>query len=631
MAAIVTPEDKLLAKYEERFAACQQARTLYEKQWYTNLAMYFGRHWTTWTPKIIGDSQVYVLREPASSRWRVRSVTNKIKPTIRNELTKLTKEEPQFYVVPSSTEEKDIAAARAGEAIADFLLHNNDFNRVRSLATFWTLICGTSFLKTWYDPDKMELDQQPGKITFDAVTPFHLYVPYLQEVFLEDQPYLFHARAMDPELVSDKYGKDVDADTEVSGGQLDQRLSSALGIKTDKNKQIKQVYIKEVWVKPCKDFPGGAMFVMGNKKLLYIYEGLQSAPVGGNLPVVGELVSDYPYEHNCYPFQKIDHIPTGRFYGQSVIEDLIPLQKEYNRTRSQMIEAKNRTSKPQFVVTKGSVNPNKITSEPGLIIEVNPGFDPPRPLENPELPAYVPNELSVISTDWDHISGQYEVTQGRTPPGVEAASAIAYLQEENDTRLFHTVQSVEAAVQESGRQALALAHQFWDEPRTIRVASANNIYETMQFKGSDLGGLLDLRVETGSMAPKSRAAKQAFITDLMKNGFIPPQMGLKYLQMSETNRLHQELQLDARQAQRENYRMSQGMVNNRNPWDNDIAHKIEHESFMKTQEFEMLPEEIKAMFLMHLDQHNQQMAMEMQAQQEIDSPPEEELEETQSG
>jgi hypothetical protein len=85
----------------------------------------------------------------------------------------------------------------------------------------------------------------------------------------------------------------------------------------------------------------------------------------------------------------------------------------------------------------------------------------------------------------------------------------------------------------------------------------------------------------------------------MKDGVIPAQLALKYLQMNETNRLYQEMQQDARQAQRENLRLSDGMVFEPNPWDNHLAHLAEHESYMKTQEFENLPDEIKAGFLTH--------------------------------
>src|SRR6185503_15950160 len=64
--------------------------------------------------------------------------------------------------------------------------------------------------------------------------------------------------------------------------------------------------------------------------------------------------------------------------------------------------------------------------------------------------------------------------------------------------------------------------------------------------------------ETNSMAPRSVAAKQAFITELMKMGAIEPNKALRYLQMSETDKLYDELMIDNRQAQRENVYMSEG-------------------------------------------------------------------------
>lgn len=631
MAAIQTPDDKLAAKYEARFQAAQQARVEFEKQWYLNMAFYFGRQWAAWAPTVSGNNTALKLQEPPAPRWRVRSTTNKIRPIIRKEITKLTKEEPQFFVIPATTEESDVAAARAAEHISEYLLTSKNYNAVRALATFWTAICGTGFIKTWYDPDKPDEDDVPGKILYEAIAPFHIYVPNLQIVEIEDQPEIYHARAIEPDTVKALYGEDVLADVEVSGTHLDQRFQTALGIKKSKNKSSEQVFLKEVWVKPCANFPEGAMFVIGNNKLLYIYEGIQEAPdhdpsqhgpqveqpgPDGSMPVVGKVTSDYPYDHKMYPFAKIDHIPTGRFYAESTIYDLIPLQKEYNRTRSQIIEAKNKTSKPQWSVTKGAINPNKMTSEPGLIVEVNPGYDAPKPLDNPEPSQFVHREIEIISRDIDESSNQYEVTKGRTPPGVEAASAIAYLQEENDSILHHTVASIEAAVQKTGIQSLALVHQFWDEPRIVRVVSMNNLYETKKFKGSDLKGYMDFRVETDSMAPRSRAAKQAFITELMSMGAIPPEQALKYLHMNETNRLYQDMQLDARHAQRENFRIASGVAIHMNQFDNNAVHKMEHESYMKTQEYELLPEEIQAAFIMHLNEHNQAIAEEMQMAQE---------------
>ena len=90
------------------------------------------------------------------------------------------------------------------------------------------------------------------------------------------------------------------------------------------------------------------------------------------------------------------------------------------------------------------------------------------------------------------------------------------------------------------------------------MTSKNQFMEARQFKAQDMNPIMDFRVETNSMAPRSVAAKQAFITELMKMGAIEPTKALKYLQLSETNKLYDEMMLDQRHAQRENVFMSQG-------------------------------------------------------------------------
>src|SRR6185369_16302038 len=100
-------------------------------------------------------------------------------------------------------------------------------------------------------------------------------------------------------------------------------------------------------------------------------------------------------------------------------------------------------------------------------------------------------------------------------------------------------------------------------------------------------GNTDLRVESGSAAPRSRAAKQAFITEIGKLGWITPEKALQYLDLVETGKLYEESQVDARQVQRENSKMSAtGMALPINEWDNDAAHDQYHSQYMKTQEFD---------------------------------------------
>ena len=703
LAASGSADKHLVEKWDQKLKGCQQQRTNFERQWHENLAFYNGRQWIVFTKNPNGGFQL--SEQPAQDKWRVRHTANRILRIIRAEITKLNKEEPQFYCVPASTDESDRLAAMAGDAIAEYILRTKYFNLKRMEAVFWMCLCGTGFLKNYYDESKKDVDGQQGRIDFEAVTPFHLFVPNLQVVDIQEQPYVIHARTMDPEAVFQSYGVDIKPGTDSSSIIMDSRFLTSIGIKQQKSNEQKMCYVKENWVKPCREFPTGAMFVTAENKVIYVYEPqldpemlMMDPSRAGSMtdkpPVGQELVPQlegsapnaevseqqilppksteeglqnydytYPLPHGHYPFAKIDHVPTGMFYAKSVIQDLIPLQKEYNRTRSVMLENRNLAGKPQWSYITGSIDPRKFNSKPGLLLAVQLGFEPPQALEQPELPHSVVNELEVTTKDMDDVSSQFEITKGRTPPGVEAASAIAYLQEENDTIMHHTVVSLEAAVQETGIQVLANVHDFWPQDRIVKMTSKNQFMEVRQFKATDLNPMMDFRVEPGSMAPRSQAAKQAFITELMKMGVIEPTKALKYLQMSETTKLYDEMMLDNRHAQRENVAMAMGQELSKvdpkgqpqidpttgiemgpalkqdierdpmtgeptidemtgepivfnvtiNPFDNHEVHIEEHESYQKTQEYELLDPQIQQIIQDHVDQHKMEMMKQRNA------------------
>lgn len=623
MSAPAFKDDKAEVVYwEAEFEKCKKQRQTFEREWYMNMAFYFGKQYVNWTPRTSPNLSIQRLIEPPAPRYRVRLVANKILPTIRTELTKLTKEEPQFYVSPESTEPSDVAAARVGEALFEYSIDQYNFNAARRQATFWTLLCGTGYIRTSMpDPDTQDID-------YLAVTAFHIFVPDLMEEDIEKQSYVMHCRAVDMFKVKQQFDTVGNMKGTVgndNGASVENVLQNVLGVNPKVGDGGKG-YLKEIWVKPGHPkYPDGAVVTICDGELLSATIeaeggiGADQVPDNqGTLPGMSDVnnvpVSDtqptppstpgYPYAHGKYPFSKMDHIPTGRFYADSSIKYLIPLQKEYNRTRSQIIESKNRMGKPQRYYQKGSIDPNKVTSEPGLMIPVMPGMEYPKDTAPVEIPSYVLQELDRTLRDMGDISGQ-EITPNNTPPGVEAASAIAYLQEQNDSKLYHTVASIEDAVSKIGKQTLALIQQFWAPERIIQVVSKNNTMETSLFLQADLNGNTDLHVEPGSMAPKSQAARQAFITELMKLGLLPPEKGLRYLQLNETKRLYDELQTDARQAQRENFKFSQGLVTALpiNSFDDDTTHVYEHGLYMKSQEYELLEPQAKVGLEQHYLDH----------------------------
>lgn len=618
---------KIISWAMQQFQNIKMSRSYIERQWYLNLCFYYGKQNVVFKQNsnfVVGVSGA--LYVPPAPYWRSRPVINRIRPIIRTEHSKLNSQKPSATIVPGSADDLDLFAAQAGEQIWESVFQNKKLARTIRRWTWWGLVTGNSFLKCYWNPDAIDKDSdQMGDFEYKAETPFHVFVPDFREQELEEQPFIIHAHVKTEDWVKTNFSKvnlNYSANFNKENEIIDSSWLNIIGARDLQGS--KGVLVLEVWVKPggTPQFPNGAMFTIIGQTIVQGVEG-------------------WPYDHGLYPFAHFQHIDAGKFYADSSIVDIIPLQREYNRTRGQLIEAKNKMAKPQLIAEKGAIDPGKITSEPGQIIEYQPGFQKPEPLAMPQIPAYVEKELERIMMDINDISGQHEVSHGQVPPGVTAATAISYLQEQDETMLFQAFQSMEEGIEKAAKMTLGYVHQFWDTPRIIKTVGTDGSFDALAFKGSDLRGNTDIRVEAGSSLPTSKAAKQAFILDLMKMGFIDPQDGLEVMEMGGIQKIYENVQVDVRQAQRENLRMAavddqtmaqfelqsqmeagetpdpemqtqqQPLIVPVHTFDNHQLHIQVHNKYRKSQAFENLGESSKQVFEQHVQQH---MAADQQIQ-----------------
>ena len=106
------------------FASIKNARVAIERQWYLNLAFYFGKQNVVpqkfSSQSTTGTLTATKLYTPPAPYYRARPVLNKIRPMIRTELAQLTNNKPNASVIPASAEDLDLYAANAGEQICRF-------------------------------------------------------------------------------------------------------------------------------------------------------------------------------------------------------------------------------------------------------------------------------------------------------------------------------------------------------------------------------------------------------------------------------------------------------------------------------------------------------------------------------
>lgn len=604
------------------------ARDQVKRTWVLNYGFYRGNQSLKLAPL---DARMgpYAGRV-AKLNQDVKSI-NRIRPLVRTEMAKLVGQKPSAYVVPASSDDDDLFAAYAGEQVWEHQYSDLEVLKHFTRAAFWLSIAGNGFMKTWWDPTK---DDGLGDVAVGAVTPFNIFVPDVMEPDIEDQPWVIHAYTKPIEWVKQVYAKELEGHDLSPTESMDADLKASIEdsfrsqAKAFENKP-KSVLVKEVWLKPGAHelFPNGGMATfVSDIAIVAFTEGL-------------------PYEHGMFPFIKFDHLSTDTFYSDSTITDVRELQVAYNSIRHRIHMSIKKSGLNTLVAPKGSVVASKITNEIGQVIYYQPGLGVPQPINVSQIPGHYFDELNRIIQDIEDISGQHEVSRGTAPTGVTAATAISFLQEQDDNLMTTTYQNVEMGVEKLAKQVLSLCVQYWDTPRAIKVTGSSNSFDTHILRGADIKNGTDVRIEGGSALPQSRAARQALIMDLMGQGILDPNEGLKLLEIGGAQRIVDQLREDERQAQRENIKMKsltpedieeytqmfymyQGidpesltdeesgnllapppmvMVNT---WDNHEVHIEVHNRFRKSQAFDYLPDEVKRVFETHVEMHKQVMMQE---------------------
>lgn len=605
--------------YVERFSDAAAARTVYETQWRLNLAWLAGRQYTTASPTAA------TLQEPPAPPWRVRLVANRILPIWRSALGRMLKTRPVPDVIPASGDEADILTAKVGEKIIKHIWSSQGMDGRKVVELYsWVLAAGSAFIMPWWDhlsgeplvlsvtppssehspeektDDTEDLDavvealggskisdgegltdlvvEPSGEIVVTVVPPHEVY-PEPGATTWEDMRWCFRVRAFPVEDLRARYPEHADAIREDSEAVL-QDFSflipsadpsvSAGELAADVGRRG-MALLKEYFEKPSPSAPNGRHAILIGDTEIECHDRL-------------------PYDHKRIPLVKFDFITfPGRFWGGSVIEHLIPLQREWNRVRSMLIENRNVMSRPKLLVPTTAGIPDDVwTSEPGEKVYFNPAGGRPEPWVPPPIPGYVLNELQQTEADMMEIASYHWATRGINPPGVRTAAGLAMLQEADDTPLGPVLQWNEASWREVGEQILELAKQFYTEPRLIHLKVGNEA-ETVEFSREQLRGRYRVRVASGSSLPMSRAARIQFALEMLDRGAfrtpqgrIDEQRFFRFLEMDTALDIVTDDALDIRIARTENVEMrDRYTVFEPGEYDNHPAHLSVHIPFLK--------------------------------------------------
>ena len=609
-------ESKIVEEVLKDFKKRQDERRSFEAQWQLNMNFLMGNQYCSIGYN--GEVEEY----DKQFFWQERQVYNHIAPMIEIRLSKLQRVRPTMAVTPASGDDKDIKTAKISKKIINSIYNKHDISEKINQATKWSEICGTCFYKvTWNNQGGKSItdDLKSGDIDIAVVTPFEIYPESSSCEKLTDNRSLIHAKAYHIDEIKNIWGVEVDGEeidvftldqTNKTIGGLDYNAFSNKVIKTTRNNYA---IVIEKYELPTVNYPNGRVIIIAGNKLLHI----------GELPYLNAENS------RTYPFIKQESISqAGCFWGVSVIERVIPIQRAYNTVKNRKHEFLNRLSMGILTVEDGSVDIDNLEEEglsPGKVLVYRQGSTPPRYMSNTNVPIDFSTEEDKLLNEIMLVSGVSDLLRDNTAynSGISGV-ALQLLVEQDDNRLAPTAESIREAIRAMAQHVLRLYKQFAVAPRLERIVGDNGELEVFYFSSSDISSD-DIVFETESDITETLAQRRNMVFELLnagllydENGKLSNRMRVKALELlgfgiwensQDINELH------IKKASTENYEMLKSIKKEPLEIDDHDLHIQEHTAFMLGGDFQRKENKnLLEMFLQHIRTHKKMKQLTIQTE-----------------
>ncbi len=504
--------EALVKEIRGDFEARQQARRQIERGWQLNMNFVSGDQFCDINPA--GELE----EEGTDFYWQSRRCFNHIAPTVDTRLARLAKVRPTLEVRAFSDSEEDIKTARLCSDILRSVKSRADLDGVISRATLWSEVCGTAFYKVVWNFDAGRIigtdetghSLKEGDVAVIPLSPFEVYPDDLTAPTMSEVKSIIHAKAVPVAEIKEKFG------VELPGRTVDDfalaPYSAASGWKRPQDGtrspalEDREILI-ERYTRPNGTFPEGRLEIVAGDKLLF--EGPLPYKNGDR----GERV---------LPFVRQTGIElAGSFFGTSVVDRMIPLQRAYNAVRNRKHEFLNRLTAGVVAVEDGSVDAEELAEEglcPGKVLVYRQGSNAPAFLDCGKLPAEFGEEEERIANEFVLVSGMSEISRNSAnPTNVVSAVGLQLLLDQDTNRMHQAVESVERAVKEVGKQILHLYKQFAAAKRILRMTGTGGHTELYYFDASEISAD-DVVFETGYDRSPSEVKEE--ILNLLSLGLL---------------------------------------------------------------------------------------------------------------
>lgn len=589
-----------------------------------------------------GEQYIEFLRSTKSFRRRSipdfvpTPVSNDIREHVRSTKAMRMNQKTIPRVWPNSNDKEDEHAADVGQFVIVSLNHADGgafFNQVEKLC-IWLPISGTAFMRTYPDADGglwMPNAGKTGDVGRECILPFSVRLDTLGDD-LSKKRWVGVESLRDKEWVEDTFKVKI----KTTGNQkayvdYQKSLAKLIGnVSPWKGQNIVTqsfdvdsddlVIFREVEFKPTFKYPLGKYVTVCNGQVL---QNIDRLPI---LPKDGKWYYTLTDFHDNY-------VP-GRFWSSGSINDLISPQNTVNQIDQSLAINRLGMGKPK-IFTAGDVGLKQIgTAGHGFIqISFNPimGQKPSFEQGTP-LPQQVLEERSLQKKQFQDASGDPKnVLKGEAPSANASGVMTDSLRETAEIGKAPDLDRFNRSMSLEHKKTLIVAQEVMTEQRIFKMMGRGNKVKIMRFKGSDLHGNDDVRLEPDSGLITSKTGQRETLVNLVQAGFfqdetVDPNMRQEVLTRLGMSGFSKQINTDVERAELENSAMASGegsvftatvdketgeeQIVTDDPifeLDRHTDHFETHRKFIIGPEFKELEQERQVVFLIHSDCHQRRI------------------------
>lgn len=592
--------EEIIQDVESDFEARRKERLAYERQWELNMNFLNGNQYCN------VDSRGQIYEDGKAFYWQNRGVFNHIAPIIDTRISKFSSVQPTISVRPETDDDSDVTAANLAEKLLENAFKKTQIHEVVRKVNVWSETCGTGFYKVIWNAEGgnqlgtfNEVNVFEGEVEVIPVSPFEIFPSSLSAQNVKDCDSIIHAKAMTCRAVKEKYGVTLNGDkVNILNFSTDNACGGA-----NANLLDDAVIVIERYEKPSAKYPLGRLITVAGGKLLYV----------GDLPYInGENGT------RTYPFIKqVSFSQAGCFFGTSIIERLIPVQRAFNAVKNRKHELMNRLSTGVLTVEDGSIDVDELAEEglsPGKVLVYRQGSRAPEMFGDSTIPSDFNEEEKKLLDEFVIISGVSNVTSSSSNATLSSGTSLEILVEQDNSRLLIAAEEIRRCYVDISKHILRLYAQFSQGMRAIKAQDEFNktriLYVDKRAFSCD-----DVYVESENELLYTPRQKKAMILELYSSGLLSDDNGnvrssvkekvLALLGYKDLDYQKGITRLQEEKAQRENVKLKSQSLEIEDI-DDDKVHVDEHVRFVLSEDMD-LSDQQKQNFYLHIGAHKQRI------------------------